>query len=518
MNFPDNAPCSSHHPGNFRREYIAYLLLLSAHMLLVWLVPFFPTQDGPSHLYNLIILQDLLNGGKTWGSFFTHQVNAVPNLGFTIIGYPLLKIFPILDVERIFLTIYLFLLGATVPLLLKAFGKPPLPLGFLVFPVVFNFTLMMGFYSYNMAVALFLAAFCMAWAMRLKPLATRAVCYNLAGLAIYFFHLIPFIFYLLSLYAMDVTDRNSPREKCLNLLKLSLILSPSLVLLAWYFAQSKGGMAAGVSTTLTLGRFRDLFINLLIFSSAPFSRWQLIPAALLMFVALLGGYLTLKDVPRRSRLREITHAERVLFLMVGALTVIYFVAPFRLGDGSYFNERFPWVILLLSLPLMSIPAGRFPTYLLAGIASLYLLINAAVLRGQSNQVALFVKSMVSGCSRGDLVMTYKRPDTPGWAKVDPLLHAVSYHGIFKGCIDIGNYETAMRYFPVHFKETLPPLPTPDQVAWEPENIDFGKYPAIRYLIGWKISEKDKTRLGNFFRIVMEEEQVTVWSRISRSDG
>lgn len=515
MNFPEHAPGSCNPSENSRRDYLVYLLLLSAHILLIWLIPFFPTQDGPSHLYNLLVLQDLLNGGKTWGNFFTHQVNAVPNLGFTIIGYPLLKIFTVLSVERIFLTIYVLLLGITVPALLKAFGKSPLPLGFLVFPAIFNFTLMMGFYSYNIAAALFLAAFCIAWAIRCKPVVIRAVCYNLAGLVVFFCHLIPFIFYLMSLYAMVVTEKDSLGKKCVNILKLSLVLSPSLSLLVWYFAQGNGGTPTAFPPTFSLSRFWELFINLMIFSSAPFSRLQLLPAAILMFVMLVGGYLALKDVLRRSKSGEITHSEKVLFLMVGALTIIYFVAPFRLGDGSYFNERFPWVIFLLSIPLLKNhpkASKRFTSLFLAGIAFAYFIFNSLVLWGQSSQVASFVKGIDAGCSRGDLVMSYKRVDSCGWAKVDVLFHAASYYGIFRECIDIGNYETAVPFFPVRFKKDLPPLPSQDQVSYEPEKIDFAQYPSIDFILGWQIDPKGRDRLMGEFDMIYSQENLTIWRR------
>jgi hypothetical protein len=71
-----------------------YVIFLAVHIGVVWLLPYVPTQDGPSHIYNLVILKDLLNGGKEWGDYFTAQLFAVPNLGFHLIAYPLLSVFP----------------------------------------------------------------------------------------------------------------------------------------------------------------------------------------------------------------------------------------------------------------------------------------------------------------------------------------------------------------------------------------------------------------------------------------
>ena len=94
-----------------------YVFSLAVHIGIVWLLPYVPTQDGPSHIYNLVILKDLLNGGKEWGDYFTAQLFAVPNLGFHLIAYPLLSVFPPLIVEKIFISTYMVLLGVSVPLI-----------------------------------------------------------------------------------------------------------------------------------------------------------------------------------------------------------------------------------------------------------------------------------------------------------------------------------------------------------------------------------------------------------------
>src|SRR5215470_12611130 len=90
---------------------VLYLLLLSIHIGLIWLLPFFPTQDGPSHLYNLVILRDLLNGGSRWGHSFDYQIFIGPSLGFNAVAYPLLAVFDPFVVEKLFISIYVFLMG-----------------------------------------------------------------------------------------------------------------------------------------------------------------------------------------------------------------------------------------------------------------------------------------------------------------------------------------------------------------------------------------------------------------------
>src|SRR4030067_2361481 len=139
-------------------QHFVYVLLLVSHCAFVWWIRFFPPQDGPSHIYNLVILSDLLNGGKEWGRFFSYHWQAVPNLGFHIIAFPLLNFFAPFTVEKIFISLYIVLMGISVPIFLRTFGRPSLPAAFFLFPVIFNFTLMMGFYSYCITIPLFLLA------------------------------------------------------------------------------------------------------------------------------------------------------------------------------------------------------------------------------------------------------------------------------------------------------------------------------------------------------------------------
>ena len=94
---------------------IIYLILLASHISLIYLLPYFPSQDGPAHLYHLDILSDLLDGGKIWGKHFEFNFRLVPNLGFHLLSYPLLKFFSLFTVERIFLSLYLIFIAISIP-------------------------------------------------------------------------------------------------------------------------------------------------------------------------------------------------------------------------------------------------------------------------------------------------------------------------------------------------------------------------------------------------------------------
>lgn len=502
----------------FKGDILFYTLLLAASISLVWILPYFPTQDGPSHMYNLVILHDLLNGGKNWGSFYTYKLQATPNLGFHLIAYPLLHLFPLLIVEKLFVTFYILLMGVSVPVFLKTFGSRVFPFAYFVFPVLFNFCLMMGFYSYVITVPLFLLALSVSWKIRNSSLPLKIFSLNVAGIILFYFHLIPAVLYMMSLMIMVISENASVKDKIKNAAKLLAITTPSVLNIFVYFLGSSSfsgfhGSSANVSTV-------DLLRDLLSFSTVTYSSLLVIPISLLLFLFLFS-----LDVFFRSSIKKrsdnsrwfpyFSSKEKFLLLLASAITCIYFLAPFRLGEGSYFNQRFPWVILLITLPLLRFPekvmSGRFCSAVVAGVAVLFLACNVSILWQQNMIVQTFLSGRDAPLPKGALIMLYKNKDSV-WSRVDVLLHAASYYGIEKGCIDIGNYEAGSNVFPVRFKRCFPVLPSQDQIAYDPETIKWDKYPSIHYLLTWETDANSRKKLNNFFHVIWGKESFSIWRR------
>lgn len=493
-----------------------YIFLLTSHIALVWLLPYIPTQDGPSHIYNLVILHDLVNGGKEWGDFYTYQLRAVPNLGFHLIAYPMLQFMPPLVVEKVFISIYILLMGISVPVFLRTFGRPAFPLSYFIFPVIFNFTFLWGFYSYVISIPLFLLAFSFCWNTQKRSAVYRFIWFNLIGATIFYFHLIPFVFFIISLLSITIAETDH-RRKIGNLLQLLIIISPCIILFFAYLLDGAENSFPNLSYLLSFSRYFDLIIELLSFSTVNFQA-QMLPASLFMSSIFFLGYLSAKEMyQRRLKGDEILASEKTLFFLSSALILIYLIVPFSFGNGSMFNERFPWVILLIMLPLLGtqkeILSKSLCSITIGSIATVFFAFNAVILCQQSGKVKSFLSGLHMELPKGSYLMTYKAKPA-GWSRVDVLLHAASYYGLFRGCVDIGNYETDYHYFPVHFKKGLPEFPDKDKIAYEQATIRWPDYPSIQYLLSWEISNNDRTQLERFYRIIWEEGPFNIWQRRS----
>lgn len=501
-----------------------YTIFLCVHIGFVWLLPYFPTQDGPSHIYNLVILKDLVNGGGEWGSFFNYQLRAVPNLAFTLLSYPLLEFFSPLIVEKIFISIYIALMGISTYFFLDTFNKTSLSFIFLVFPIIFNFNLLMGFYSYVVSVPLFLIAFSISWKIRNRSTARKFFIFNLAGVIIFYFHIIPFILFLLSLLCITIVQSKGLKKIIVDQLNLLFIISPSLLVLFVYLAKSTKSFITDFSYLFYLPRYIYLRNDLFFFSTVSFSPWQMFPGfiftGLFLCFFILSVYLLIRDPDNGwVKIRDFKVSDKVLICLSCFLLLIYFVTPFRFGGGDFFNQRFPWVILLILLPLLRINkrffSERFVMVSIVSVAILFFVFNAGMLWQQSYKVKKFLNGLNAGLSKGAYVMTYKKRDPKaGWPRIDVLMHGASYYGMLNRCVDIGNYETGLDYFPIKFKNTIPRFPPLDQIAYRAETINWSEYPSIQYVLGWEVDKNDKEKLSKIFHIIWQNELLSIWQRNS----
>jgi hypothetical protein len=486
------------------------LVLLSIG--LIWTLPYFPTQDGPSHLYNLVILHDLLNGGRVWGEYFTHDLRATPNLGFHLVAYPLLAFFSPRIVEKLFVSLYILLMTVSVPCFLRTFGNRPFPLSYLVFPLLFNYALMMGFYSFSLAVPCMLLSISLAWSLREGPLLQRTLVFNLSGFFLFYLHLIPFSLYMLFLFIMTLACPQGFGKRCRDLLIMIAITLPCLINALHFLVGTNTAHGAPFPYTVSISRFGGLLAELLVFSLDTFAVWQLAPwvGLAVMIYAMLRTPLT-----HQPDIEKIRDARRCIMMTMLAVTMIYSMAPNDFAGGSLFNQRLPWVILLLLLPLLTVPVtgfiARFQGVLFPGMALLFLSVNGFILHGESLRVEEYLAGMKAEIPKGSWVVSYKFPNS-SWSRIDPLLHVASYYGMGKGCVDAGNYEAVAPHFPVRFSSGTPQRPLSDQIEIYPSLIDWGKYPAIGYILGWEVTDEGRKKLEEHFRLVMKNKRFTLWQR------
>jgi hypothetical protein len=135
-------------------------ILILANLTPLFFYRWFPTLDGPAHLYTSRVITGLLSGDPLFKDYFTLNL-LTANLSCHFILALLNLAFPAWLTEKIFIGI----LVTAIPLafrylILKVQTKPGL-LHLLIFPFSWNFLLMLGFYNY--ALGLTLSLFILGW-------------------------------------------------------------------------------------------------------------------------------------------------------------------------------------------------------------------------------------------------------------------------------------------------------------------------------------------------------------------
>ena len=97
-------------------------------------------------------------------------------------------------------------------------------------------------------------------------------------------------------------------------------------------------------------------------------------------------------------------------------------------------------------------------------------------------------------------------------KIDVILHAPSYYGLSNGCVDLGNYETALNYFPIQFKKKQAASPMIHQIVAAPSSIDFSLYPSLVEVLGWKLQADDQEKLQSYYDRSFANDKLTLWRR------
>ena len=500
-----------------------YLVLIGVHIAIVWSVPYWPTQDGPSHIYNLTILKDLLNGGNEYGNTYDYELKILPNLGFHVIAYPFLSIFSPVTTERIFLTLYIVFLSGSVCFFLRVFKQALYPYVYFQVPVIFNFPVMMGFYSFSIAIPLLLFALAVQWLVRHQRLLVRFFASNILGVMLFCFHFIVFgLFLVLSAVTIGFADRSVIAKK--RIWQLLIVMLPCIIIMILYVLQmsmfsstlawqSMFSHIPGPPVFAALFRLFLLKLDIFTFSMAYFGYLQLSVAILVSYLFCLCLYTGLRThyASRANRMPE----RSALFLCISMVFAIYIIAPFRIGEGSALYQRFPVLIYLLAIPLLEIPHAKklmkyFFSFLIAVICS-YILVSTVLFYQQNNKIVEFLAGQHVKIEKGSFLAAYRERDFTSDVRVDVLLSAVSYYAILNKSVNVGNYEAGTPFFPVRFKPHIrrPPL---NQIEAEPATIDWLQYPSIRYLFGSDVKQSSRKELEKVFELIFEEGKTSIWRR------
>lgn len=441
------------------RRGVAFALLLGALVAPVWCVPFFPSQDGPSHVYNAQVLRELGNPANYQVRHHYELNRAVlPNLLAHALLSTLQALVPPVAAEKLLVSAILLLLPLSLWRLIDAVepGRGVYALAGL--PFAYNTLLQLGFYSFSLGMSLCFFTLAFWWRRRSDFTAGAAAGVSLLLLLTYLAHFVAFVMAVAGLGIGLVWDlllrRDLTPSARLRAIAtgVALLLPFAALALDYYLRGGEGRVVYRAEGKLLREAYADLE---LVF----FTTWHRHLAPFLVGALAAGMVWTVVDRIRRPRLAPAD----ALLLLGAALVPAYFLLPAWIGSGGWLNQRvYLFCVLFLWAGLAA------PPRLLRIPLAIVLLGCAAAQTGRTAwEYTRLQPELRAATAAADRVpphstvgVAYLEHEAIGAfgeppRKIDPFRHVHAYYGFARDVALLDNYEVRFPYFPIRSREPEP---------------------------------------------------------------
>jgi hypothetical protein len=324
----------------------------SGAVVMVWLlalvvvnvVPYLPTHDGPQHIYLGHVINRFSDPGAIYPLYF-RPTQPLSALGFPLLFCPLDDLFGWKVALRISLSIIVTIWGGSLWALARALSPQRGVVGITAFAIAFQWSFYMGFFSWMISMSLGL--FTLAIAVRGMPWNTGRRILIAVLLCVHaMVHPFPALVTSFVLVAL-VLFHHSLRSWLKELAVLAVMGMP-VVLVVAYAAGWLGGHAVDLPTGApvppTEPWLQAMLRPLNLFVGGPI--WRSLPVTIVALAGTVWGAWRWKEA-RFSR------RDRAFWLVGAVLVVIFLVAPLHLATWEFFSPRFlapATALLLVVLP------------------------------------------------------------------------------------------------------------------------------------------------------------------------
>jgi len=494
---------------------IAFLILALIYILPIWVFKYFPSQDGPCHIYNSFILKHYDDPDYVFNQYYEVRKSPIPNWTSHAFMMLLMYLVPPLIAEKLLLTGYVILMAASVLYFVNAVDARRTPLAFIGFPLIYNYLFLMGFYNFVLGVALFMLSVGYWWkrydTFGIKNMAIL----TLLLVLLYFCHLVPLALAMFSIVAVAILYlpfRISRWKR--TLLTLPCMLPASA--LTFYYLRTRG--TAQRAGAWTLSRLWQYFVRNE--SLAYYSESQIIFGKIVTGVfAALFLYTFIRD---RFFTKEWKFSLRIckkdfLLLLCAVFFVIYLKAPDGMSGGGFIKTRMALMPFLIIIPWLSWDMPK----VMRGIAGgMVMLLAVAYMAHASYHHKLLnddLKIYTSGydvIEKNKVVLPLSFDHSGRCWRIGLFLHAVGYYGYNTGCIELGNYEATTSYFPTYFKPGFR-RPQHSTIESKPAEVTLAECAdEIDYVFTWSLSSGSdvEARILEHYDLIKENGNLKIFRR------
>jgi hypothetical protein len=501
------------HTSAWWSEPSVFAALVVLHLIPVWVFPYIPTQDGPHHLANAVILKDYGTSGTRYHEFFQLQREPFPNWTTQLLLVCLSYILPIMMAEKVLASFYLLGFAYSYRFFLKAFGpeiKWLAPVGLLI---LFNRCFLMGFYNYCLSLVSYwlIVGFCLRRREKFGAYDTLW----LGGLFIlaYFTHLLGYSLAFVSVLWIIGT---APGRRFVRVgwvvaaaLPTGILAVNSLIRPGLLGLREAAGVENGLSALWRKGLFDQISYALAYIDDGLFSAYEdSFPMGLLVLLLFVLMLIRAIVVPRHDAQPVPVMASRSAVGFLGlAIGLLYLVVPdsFSLAIG-FLKARLIILPPLLLLPCFCLPASPVgKRWFLGGI---YLLVGINIFlvglhfQAANRDLAEYTVA-VGRIGEGHTLFVVQSPLGPH--VVNHFEHAADYYCLRGRNINLDNFQATVAHFPVHFRSGVARGYGYPSMYPHPEAIDL--------VLVWESRPGQSWRPSEGFRELHHRGRLTIYERI-----
>lgn len=320
-----------------------YIILLISGSLTFIIYPYFPTQDGPEHLFYVVTKEKVRQGDPFYSKYIYLNERFVPNKAFDDLTSVFMKIFPPVEAQKLLLFLTFIGLNLSFLLLLSSLSRYRyniLPIAILFVSLSFTFVLRAGLFNFYFGlVFLVLGLYLFIMAIRSKSI-ILILLLSLACFMMLYSHLFAWLIFLLIifLYTFYVLIFEKDNNLFVRSVYVSVLSSIVPIILSLnFFSDMAGSRADSYHINFFMQSFIYFIQNI----------WDSIKIGFelnsnYMTIALLIGLLVIIIINRKV-------LDKKHFFICLSLLIMFLFLPSNLFDWQLLKYRFyfPFVILLL---------------------------------------------------------------------------------------------------------------------------------------------------------------------------
>lgn len=438
----------------YEKYIFIFFLILNAFPILIG--KYFPSMDGPAHLHNAFIIQDLLLGKSTfYQNFYRINSELIPNwMGHVLLVVSNWFFQPYLSEKLVLLLISLGIpfIGRLIIMKLNPYNRL---ISYLLLPFVYSTSFIFGFYNFSIGVFFYLITIYYFLTVGDKAYSVKQFISLLFLFTLtYFSHALVFLISLSSiglyiLFALLIQGRSSFKQ-VLN--KVFVVFLAAFFPLLFFLDYSLSRNVLEASTYLDFGLLIEQLTSLdtLIGYNASLEK----PYLIILFLVIFFLFSIQLYDRLKQGIKSVT-ASDFWFLLGLCMCTGYFILPNSGGGAGFISMRLSYLFFLI-LILWVVSYKPISNTLLLLIIPLCIFSNLKLIHYYSdvskelNNTVASIEDISSHIPEGSTVLPVDF--SQHWM----MNHFSNYLGIDKKLLILDNYESTLYYFPTQMKnETFP---------------------------------------------------------------